>query len=91
VFHYRVNCAAGRFFHHRPDDDVSRVSAEVVARDVSAIARWLDRMSTIDVLPFTVGIPEGDRDAIATCWEDLFGGWAPVSPVISERPRSASG
>jgi aminopeptidase YwaD len=91
AFHYRVNCAAGRFFHHRPDDDVSRVSAEVVARDVSAIARWLDRMSTIDVLPFTVGIPEGDRDAIAACWEDLFGGWAPVSPVISERPRSASG
>jgi hypothetical protein len=83
AFHYRVNCVAGRFFHHRPDDDVSRVSAEVVARDVSAIAKWLDRMSTIDELPFTAGIPEGDRDAIATCWEDLFGGWAPCSPVIS--------
>jgi aminopeptidase YwaD len=82
VFHYRVNCAAGRFFHHRPDDDVSRVSPEVVARDVSAIARWLDRVSTIDVLPFTAGIPEGDRDAIASCWDDLFGGWAPFSPVL---------
>ena len=42
VFHYRVNCNAGRFFHHRPDDDVSRVSVEVVARDVSAVATWLD-------------------------------------------------
>jgi hypothetical protein len=76
VFHYRVNCNAGRFFHHRPDDDASRVSAEVVARDVSAVAAWLDRMSTVDVLPFTTGIPEGDRDAIAACWDDLFGGWA---------------
>jgi len=75
VFHYRVNCNAGRFFHHRPDDDVSRVSVEVVARDLSAVATWLDEMATIDRLPFTLGIPAEDRAAIAACWEDLFGGW----------------
>jgi hypothetical protein len=78
VFHYRVNCNAGRFFHHRPDDDESRVSADVVARDVSAIAGWLDELATVDRLPFTPGIPESDRPAIASCWEDLFGGWAPA-------------
>jgi hypothetical protein len=76
VFHYRMNCSAGRFFHHRPDDDVSRVSPEVVARDVSAIAAWLDRMATVDTLPFTPGIPERERPAVAACWEDLFGGWS---------------
>jgi aminopeptidase YwaD len=76
VFHHRVNCNAGRFFHHRPDDDVSRVSAEVVARDVSVVATWLDQMATAGTLPFTPGIPEPDRPAIAACWEDLFGGWA---------------
>jgi aminopeptidase YwaD len=75
VFHYRVNCNAGRFFHHRPDDDVSRVSVEVVARDVSAVAAWLDEMAAVDRLPFTPGIHERDRPAIATCWDDLFGGW----------------
>jgi hypothetical protein len=75
VFHYRVNCNAGRFFHHRPDDDVSRVSTDVVARDVSIVAEWIDAMATVDRLPFTPGIPEAARPAIASCWDDLFGGW----------------
>jgi peptidase M28-like protein len=75
VFHHRVNCNAGRFFHHRPDDDVSRVSVPVVARDVSVVATWLDEMATAETLPFTPGIPERDRPAIAACWDDLFGGW----------------
>jgi hypothetical protein len=75
VFHHRVNCDAGRFFHHRADDELSRVSARVVARDVSVLATWLDEMSRIDALPFTPGIPDVQRPEIAACWEDLFGGW----------------
>jgi hypothetical protein len=54
---------------------VSRVSVNVVARDVSAVATWLDEIATLETLPFTRGIPESDRAAIAACWEDLFGGW----------------
>ena len=77
VFHYRVNCNAGRFFHHRPDDDVSRVSADVVAQDVSIVASWLDQMASETRLPFTAGLPDDDRAAVASCWEDLFGGWTP--------------
>ena len=77
VFHYRVNCNAGRFFHHRPDDDVSRVSADVVAQDVSIVASWLDQMASEAQLPFTAGLPDDDRAAVASCWEDLFGGWTP--------------
>jgi hypothetical protein len=51
------------------------VSTDVVARDVSIVAEWIDAMATVDRLPFTPGIPEADRPAIASCWEDLFGGW----------------
>lgn len=75
VFHYRVNCDSGRFFHHRPDDDLSRVSAGVVARDVTAVATCLDAWASGDALPFTPGIPEAQRAEVSACWEDLFGGW----------------
>ncbi|MCC7009348.1 MAG: M28 family peptidase [Acidobacteria bacterium] len=77
VFHYRVNCDTGRFFHHRPDDDLSRVSTGVIARDVSAVATWLDDLSRMPVLPFTAGIPDAERARIDACWDDLFGGWTP--------------
>jgi len=39
------------------------------------VATWLDEMARIEALPFTPGIPEAQRPEIASCWEDLFGGW----------------
>jgi hypothetical protein len=80
VFHYRVNCDSGRFFHHRPDDDLTRVSPAVIARDVSAISTWLDAMATVDRLPFTTSVPLSLREEVAACWQDLFGGWDPPVP-----------
>ena len=80
VLHYRVNCDSGRFFHHRSDDDLTRVSATILARDLSAIAAWLDAMATVDRLPFTPSVPEPLREEIAACWQDLFGGWNPPVP-----------
>jgi hypothetical protein len=81
AFHYRVNCDSGRFFHHRPDDDLTRVSPAVIARDVSAIASWLAAMASADGLPFEPDVPAAQRDEIAACWEDLFGGWTQISQM----------
>jgi hypothetical protein len=75
VFHYRVNCDGGRFFHHRPDDDLTRVSPQVIARDLSAVATWLDATAQAATLPFTPTIPDTQRAEVAACWDDLFGGW----------------
>lgn len=92
VFHYRVNCDSGRFFHHRPDDDLTRVSPAVIACDVSAIAAWLDAAANADRLPFTPGVPEAQRDEIARCWDDLFGGWEPLPAADSPaRPVASEG
>ncbi len=72
----RNNCSAGRFFHHRPDDDLSRVSCELVARLTTAAGSALLELANADALPF-----EG-RDGHETfqaeagkMWNDLFGGW----------------
>ena len=71
----RLNCTAGRFFHHRPDDDLSRVCPRTVAALLSAVADFTADMAAAAELPFPAAIPAGEQVAIAAHWEDLFGGW----------------
>ena len=71
----RLNCTAGRFFHHRPDDDPSRVDPRVMAALLGAVADFAAEMAAVDELPFAAVIPEDEQAAIAAHWEDLFGGW----------------
>jgi hypothetical protein len=72
----RLNCAGGRFFHHRPDDDISRLDFAVMAASLQAVAGWVAALSAAESWPFAPEIPAADRADIAACWEDLFGGWA---------------
>jgi hypothetical protein len=37
---WRPNCPVGRFFHHRPDDDLTRVDPGLLARTADAFAHW---------------------------------------------------
>jgi aminopeptidase YwaD len=71
----RSNCKAGRFFHHRPDDDLSRVDVSLVARVVQASAELLLDLGRREVLPFSREIPGEQAAAVARYWDDLFGGW----------------
>ena len=71
----RFNCTAGRFFHHRPDDDLSRVDPRLMAASLGAVAEFTAAMAVADELPFAATIPDAERAAIAAHWEDLFGGW----------------
>jgi len=73
----RSNCTAGRFFHHRPDDDLSRVSVELLARVLDASLEALVELAGAESLPFPARIPEEQAREIADCWNDLFGGWQP--------------
>jgi aminopeptidase YwaD len=71
----RHNCTGGRFFNHRPDDDMSRVSLPVMASHVSSTARVMADAMQRETLPFEPRIPEGLRDRVELYWSDLFGGW----------------
>lgn len=71
----RPNCAGGRFFHHRPDDDLSRVSVEVMAASLGAVADFTAELAAAETLPFVPTVPEDEHAAVAACWDDLFGGW----------------
>jgi aminopeptidase YwaD len=76
----RWNCATGRFFHHRPDDDLSRVSIPVVAGMVEAVSAYMAELAEMDSLPFPAAIPDALQLRVAECWEDLFGGWSNPNP-----------
>lgn len=71
----RPNCAGGRFFHHRPDDDLSRVDVKLMAAILNATAAFTQEFAEMETLPFASELPPAELPAIAHCWADLFGGW----------------
>lgn len=72
----RQNCTAGRFFHHRPDDDLTRVDPVRMAALLNAVADCIDDWATAETLPFAAAMPADQQAAVTACWEDLFGGWS---------------
>jgi len=71
----RSNCTAGRFFHHRPDDDLSRVSAGLLRRLFASCAHCLAHLANADTLPFPGQMPSDTQTEVARQWQELFGGW----------------
>jgi len=72
---WRSNCTAGRFFHHRPDDDLTRVSPALMARLLDAVAALASDVASAPELPFPRAIPGASAEEVARFWADLFGGW----------------
>jgi aminopeptidase YwaD len=71
----RNNCTAGRFFHHRPDDDLSRLSLPLMAGLLNATARMIADFAAAKRLPFPAVIPAEQRPQIRRFWRDLYGGF----------------
>ncbi|MBN1441935.1 MAG: M28 family peptidase [Planctomycetes bacterium] len=71
----RSNCTAGRFFHHRPDDDLSRVSTARMASLLDAVAERMADLAARPDLPFEPRVPLECAREVESFWIDLFGGW----------------
>ena len=71
----RFNCTSGRFFHHRPDDVISRISIPLVTRLLNASRECLARIAGADTMPFPDRVPENLQVEIENKWQELFGGW----------------
>lgn len=71
----RRNCTAGRFFHHRPDDNIDRVSTELLGDVIRVSTELLTELADEVSLPFSCTIPEDQHAQIQKYWKDLFGGW----------------
>lgn len=71
----RLNCAGGRFFHHRPDDDMSRVDTSLMGRLLDVVLAIVIDVASRDDLPFDTSIPDDQLTGVGEFWEDLFNGW----------------
>ncbi len=71
----RTNCTSGRFFHHRPDDTLDRVSAAQLAKLAEISHNILNDMATQDTPAFPVHIPETQQEEVNRQWHELFGAW----------------
>jgi aminopeptidase YwaD len=68
----RDNCTSGRFFHHRPDDDMTRLDPVLMARLLTAVASLLDDAATSESLPIEQHLsPELTAEA-ERWWKELF-------------------
>lgn len=77
---WRMNCAGGRFFHHRPDDDLTRVSTRVMASLLGGVVACMSELAASDAFPFPARIPPDLQKGVEAFWEDLFGGWGAGTP-----------
>jgi len=73
----RHNCTTGRFFHHRPDDDINRVDIDTVTSILNGVVPFMAELADLGALPFPSSIPKSIERGVANFWEDLFGGWDP--------------
>jgi Zn-dependent M28 family amino/carboxypeptidase len=72
---HRSNCTSGRFFHHRPDDTMSRIDISLLARFVNIGRECLINIARADPLPFSTSLPQELRAEIDNMWQELYGGW----------------
>ncbi len=71
----RKNCEAGRFFHHRPDDTIDRVSLDIAASSLQASAEIFAFLAAAEELPFPVMLKKSQQEKADRIWHSLFGGW----------------
>ncbi|MDD4870252.1 MAG: M28 family peptidase [Kiritimatiellae bacterium] len=71
----RKNCICGRFFHHRPDDDMTRLSVPLMAELLQVVADIGGDLASVRKLPFPPGISSEQSEKVQRFWRDLYGGW----------------
>ena len=71
----RNNCEIGKFYHHRPDNNISNISTDVAAILASASAKLIEEIANSDDFKdnFTVDISCSDN--VMDLWKENYGGW----------------
>jgi aminopeptidase YwaD len=68
----RENCTSGRFFHHRPDDDMTRIDPDLMARLLTCVTSLLDNAANSISPPFEGHLSQQLRSEAKRWWNELF-------------------
>lgn len=67
----RHNCSSGLFYHHQSNNNISKVSSEIIARLADCVAGLVEGLGS-GPFPFPSAIPEEMQAVITRYWNDLF-------------------
>jgi len=70
-------CTAGRFWHHRRDDDLRHLDPAELALQAELAAGVLDNLANTPEMPFDRTLPAAQKADALTMWNDLYGGFTP--------------
>ncbi|MGI6354459.1 MAG: M28 family metallopeptidase [Lentisphaeria bacterium] len=70
-------CTAGRFWHHRRDDDLRHLDPAELALQAELAASVLDSLANAPEMPFDRTLPAAQKTAALAMWDDLYGGFTP--------------
>ena len=71
----RSNCEAGKFFHHRYDNDVDNMSFEIAADLANASTAFVSELADRDLGAF-FGTEPAAEESVHDMWESFYGGFA---------------
>ena len=71
----RNNCEVGKFYHHRPDNNLSNISTEIAAELAIASAKLIEELANSDDPRNLYTVNKVANDTVLELWEENYGGW----------------
>lgn len=68
-------CTAGRFWHHRNDDDLRHIDVRELTMQAEMSAQTLLELANAPRMPWKREVDQRQRDQAMTMWNDLYGGF----------------
>jgi len=71
----RNNCEMGKFYHHRPDNELKNISTDIAAKLVKASAKLIEELADSDDFRGVYNVEPSVCKDVDLLWEENYGGW----------------
>jgi len=71
----RNNCEVGKFYHHRPDNNLENISCDIAAKLAKASAKLIEELADGDDTRELYTVDKAMCAAVDSLWLENYGGW----------------